>query len=264
MLELKKSTVVIDERFKKELGYLINKAKGYRTVTNYANVLRMTNPKQLDDLLRGNYTELPDRNLLRKIALNSYQGNTNYKILYQLCGYSESDPEEDRSWAKWIPEWAGIYRANLGTPEDSIQGSERPILIISNDMNVHIGKEYNLKEDSYILCNQIRVMSKRAFFYNGNPWKIGKLDNSMMQKVRNVLEFQFNFESASFDPGKAILMISSIKTLQQNISVKQSKDLLSILDEKLDEFMKYCDKHHKNYKNVMSEYEKLCSNRVYA
>jgi len=288
MLELKKPTVVINESFKKELKYLITKAKGYnRTTANFANVLKMINPKQLDDLLKGNYTELPDRNLLRKIALNSYQGNTNYKILYQLCGYSESDPEEDRSWAKWIPEWAGIYRANLGTPEDSIQGSERPILIISNDMNnkyasivigipistkhkgsdkinVHIGKEYNLKEDSYILCNQIRVMSKRAFFYNGNPWKIGTLDNSMMQKVRNVLEFQFNFESTSFDPGKAFLMIDSIKTLQQNISVKQSKDLLGILDEKFNEFMKYCDKYHKNYKNVMSEYERLCSNRVYA
>ena len=288
MLEFKKPTVVINESFKKELKYLITRAKGYnRTTANFANVLKMVNPKQLDDLLKGNYTELPDRNLLRKIALNSYQGNTNYRILYQLCGYSESDPEEDRSWAKWVPKRGEIYYGNLGIQEDSIQGFERPILIISNDMNnkyasivigipistkqkgsdkinVHIGKEYNLKESSYILCNQIRVLSKRAFFYNSNPWKIGTLDENMLQNVRNVLEYQLGFESVLFDEGYAFTLADRIKILQKNITKKQSKDLLSILDEKLDEFMKYCDKHHKNYKNVMKEYERLCSNRVYA
>jgi len=284
---LNKKPVVISELLKKELKYLITRAKGYnRTTAQFAKEIKIINAKQLDNLLKGNYVELPDRQLLRKIALHSYQNNTTYIMLYQVCGYSEFDPEEDRSWAKWIPERGGMYFGRLDGI-DSEQKNTRPILIVSNDIgnkysdillgipistkrkvsnkiNVTIGTEYGLPTVSDILCNQIRVMSKRRFYVNGIPWKIGTLDDKKMQEVRNVLEFQLGFESTFFNESDALELAKHIRILQQNISVKQSKDLLSILNEKIKELSNYCSKHNKDYSFVMSEYERLCSNRVYA
>jgi mRNA interferase MazF len=192
MLFGKKTIVTKNDDFesiRKELAKALKIALGYRTITQMAMAMRMVNASPLVDLYNGKINTLPDRKLLRKIALHS-EGRLTYKFLYEIVGYSETDPEEDRTWRTWVPKRGCVYFADLGFQEDSIQGGQRPILIIGNDignknadivlgipisskrkasnkLHVHVGKEYNFKEDSYLLCEQVRVMSKRSFFFNG-------------------------------------------------------------------------------------------------
>jgi hypothetical protein len=108
------------DRQKKELAYNIRVAIGHhRSIDEFVRLMRMADSKPIINLLKRNYNELPDRQLLRKIA-NASEGRVTFQLLYSICGYSEHDPEEDRSWAKWVPQWGSVYMCDLGIGEDSL------------------------------------------------------------------------------------------------------------------------------------------------
>ena len=269
----------ISEALKKEMKYIIFKAKGRRDVTQFAKDMKIFDPTIIENLLKGNYDELPDRRLLRKIADNS-NGMINFRILYDLCGYSEFDPEEDRSWRSWTPKKGDIVFGDLGMREDSIQGGKRPILILGNDlglkysdivfgvpisskkkgnnkMHVYISKEYKLEKNSYILCEQTRVLSKRRFFFGGTPWKICSLDEQILQEVYSILEFQLGIKPLMFNEEHVFELIFNIKSLEQNIKTKKANNLVNLFNEKLNELITYCNKHSKDYKHFLNEYDRI-------
>lgn len=274
------------ERQKKELAYAIRVAIGHRNIETFMKDMKMVNVKPIVELLNKNYKELPNRQLLRKIA-NCSEGRITFQHLYAIFGYKLSDPEEDRSWRSWIPKRGDIFYADLGIGEDSIQGGERPVLIIGNDlglkysdilfgipistknkgnnkMHVYIEKEYGLAKNSYALCEQTKVMSKRIFFYNNIPWKVCALNKNKIEEINHVLEMQLGIKQLNFNQEKAFEMIDKIKVLQRNISVKKSKDLIDICEEKISELINYCGQYYKNYDFVIKEYERLQNNSIYA
>ena len=269
----------ISEALKKEMKYIIFKAKGRRDITQFAKDMKIFDPSIIENLLKGNYDESPDRRLLRKIADNS-NGMINFRILYDLCGYSEFDPEEDRSWRSWTPKKGDIVFGDLGMGEDSIQGGKRPILILGNDlglkysdivfgvpisskkkgnnkMHVYISKEYKLEKNSYILCEQTRVLSKRRFFFGGTPWKICSLDEQILQEVYSILEFQLGIKPLMFNEEHVFELIFNIKSLEQNIKTKKANNLVNLFNEKLNELITYCNKHSKDYKHFLNEYDRI-------
>lgn len=263
---------------KEELANALRIAIGYdRGVIQFARACRMTETEMLVKLLDKNICELPDRKILRKIASAS-EGRITHTYLYDICGYSESDLEEDKSWANWKPMRGEIYYADLGVNQDREQNGVRPVLVISNDVgnmngdivvvlpitskrkfspkiHVFIGQEYGLDKDSYALSEQIRCISKRRFFYNSDPWKLSKLSNRKMQEVQNALEIELGFDSVSFDENKAFKMIEHIEILK-NINNK-TDNLIDMISNKMDEFINYCSKYYRNYKVVMDEYQRL-------
>ena len=270
---------IISEALKKEMKYIIFKAKGRRDITQFAKDMKIFDPSIIENLLKGNYDELPDRRLLRKIADNS-NGMINFRILYDLCGYSEFDPEEDRSWRSWTPKKGDIVFGDLGMREDSIQGGKRPILILGNDlglkysdivfgvpisskkkgnnkMHVYISKEYKLEKNSYILCEQTRVLSKRRFFFGGTPWKICSLDEQILQEVYSILEFQLGIKPLMFNEEHVFELIFNIKSLEQNIKTKKAINLVNLFNEKLNELINYCNRHSKDYKHFLNEYDRI-------
>ena len=279
-----KKNKIMDENLKKfdiikkQLSTELRVAIGYRNIESFMKLMKMVDHRQIANILDMKITELPDRNFLRKVAQNS-NGMVTYLRLYDICGYSEKDPEEDRTWKTWIPKKGDIVRADLGIGYDSIQGGQRPILIVGNDlglkysdilfgipvsskkkgndkMHVFIEKEYGLEKNSYALCEQTRVMSKRSFYFNGNPWKICTLDEQKLQKVYNILEFQLGIKDLNFDPSKAFEMINQMKLLKKNIKTKESKDLIKLFNEKLNEFKEYCKNYNINYEDVVNEYKR--------
>ena len=279
-----KKNKIMDENMKKfdiikeKLSNELKIASDIRNMYSNMKLMKMVDHRQITDILNMKITELPDRKLLRKIAQNS-NGMTTYLRLYDICGYSEKDPEEDKTWKTWIPRKGDIVYGDLGMGYDSIQGNQRPILIVGNDlglkysdilfgipistkkkgnnkMHVYIDKKYGLKEDpSYALCEQTRVMSKRSFFYNGSPWKIVSLDDKKLQEVYNVLEFQLGIKDLNFDSNKAFEMINQIRFLKKNIKIKESKDLIQLFNEKVKEFINYCKNYNINHEDVMKEYK---------
>jgi len=277
---------VISETLKKEMKYIIFKAKGRRDTTQFARDMKMFDPSPIENLLKGNYSELPDRRLLRKIADNS-NGMINFKMLYDLCGYSESDPEEDRSWAKWVPRWAEVYMCDLGVGEDSIQGGKRNVLIIQNNkgnqyspnvsilpissrckfnpnMHILLGKELNFERDSYCLTEMPLTVSKRRFFYNKIPYKITKLPDFKMKEIQVGLEKQFGFLPLYFDVEHAFELVKHIKNLENNIKIKKSHNLVDIMEGKLKELIEYCSKYKKNHQHYLQEYDRINSYAVQA
>ena len=279
-----KKNKIMDENLKKfdiikkQLSTELRIAIGYRNIESFMKLMKMVDHRKIANILDMKITELPDRNFLRKVAQNS-NGMVTHLRLYDICGYSEKDPEEDRTWKTWIPKKGDIVRADLGIGYDSIQGGQRPILIVGNDlglkysdilfgipvsskkkgndkMHVFIEKEYGLEKNSYALCEQTRVMSKRSFYFNGNPWKICTLDEQKLQKVYNILEFQLGIKDLNFDPSKAFEMINQMKLLKKNIKTKESKDLIKLFNEKLNEFKEYCKNYNINYEDVVNEYKR--------
>jgi len=282
----KNNTSIELNEIKRKLSEAILIAKGYRTTKKFAEEMKVYDVNKIDDLIKGKYNELPDRNLLRKIANNS-QNRINFIHFYEICGYKTSDPEEDRSWKSWIPEKGSIVSADLGFCEDSIQGGKRPVLILGNNlglkysdilfgipistknkgnekMHVPVGKEYGLEKFSYILCEQTRVMSKRRFFYDGAIWKIGTLDEEKLQQVYNILQFQLGIKDLNFDTRRAYEMITNIRILKNNIKTKESKDLIKLFNEKLNEFKEYCKNYNINYEDVVNEYKRFNNYAVQA
>jgi len=267
------------EIIKKSLAYAVKVAIGHRTVLQFTKAMNMVNEKPILDIINKKYNELPNRNLLRKIA-NASMGQITFQHLYSICGYSESDPEEDRSWAKWVPRWGEVYMCDLGVGEDSIQGGKRNVLIIQNNkanqhspnatiltisskckfnpfMHISLGKELGFELESYCLTEMPLTVSKRRFFYNKIPYKITKLPDFKMKEIQVGLEKQFGFLPLYFDEEHAFDLIKHIKLLEQNVRIKKSHNLIDILNQKMDDLKEYCSKYHKNYKILLQEYDRI-------
>jgi len=281
----KKTTIPVTvdinmERIKKELAYATKVAVGYnRTISQFIKVMNMVDEKPIVNIINQKYNELPNRDLLRKIASCS-ENRITYQHLYNIVGYSEYDPEEDRSWAKWVPRWAEVYMCDLGVGEDSIQGGKRNVLIIQNNkgnlhspnvsilpissrckfnpnMHILLGKEFNFEKDSYCLTEMPLTVSKRRFFYNKIPYKITKLPDFKMKEIQVGLEKQFGFLPLYFDEEHAFDLIKHIKLLENNIKIKKSHNLIDILNQKMDDLKEYCLKYHKNHKILLQEYDRI-------
>jgi len=270
---------IISERTRKELAYNVRVAVGHRSIEQFGKILKMIDPKPLVNLIKMNYSELPNRNLLRKIASAS-ENRVTFQNLYAICGYSERDPEEDRSWAKWVPRWAEVYMCDLGVGEDCIQGGKRNVLIIQNNkgnqhspnvsvlpisskskfnssLHILLEKELGFERDSYCLSEMPLTISKRRFFYNSVPYKITTLPNHKMKEVQYGLEKQFGFLPLYFDEEHAFSLIQHIRSLEQNLKHKKAHNLKDILQEKFNELISYCDKYKKDYKYVIQEFNRI-------
>jgi len=281
-----KNSSAILEKTKKEIAYNVRVAIGHRSIEQFAKILKMVDPKPLVDIIKMNYQELPNRNLLRKIA-NASEGRISHFYLYDLCGYSESDPEEDRSWAKWVPRWAEVYMCDLGVGEDSIQGGKRNVLIIQNNkgnqyspnvsilpissrckfnpnMHILLGKEFNFEKESYCLTEMPLTVSKRRFFYNTIPYKITTLPDHKMKEIQYGLEKQFGFLSLYFDVEHAFELVKHIKLLENNIKIKKSHNLVDIMEDKLNDLKEYCSKYKKNHQHYLQEYDRINNYAVQA
>lgn len=119
-------------------------------------------------------------------------------------------------WKEWSPKRGEIYLVDLGNGEniDSEQRGIRPAIILSNDVgnrmssivtiapistrnkkfkvHVPIGRESGLKEDSFILTEHIRTVSKRRFF-NDNPICVGKIHQEKISELENTIKFELGF-----------------------------------------------------------------------
>jgi len=269
---------------KKSLAYAVKVAIGHRTVLQFTKAMNMVNEKPILDLINQKYNELPNRNLLRKIA-NASRGQITFQHLYSICGYSESDPEEDRSWAKWVPRWAEVYMCDLGMGEDSLQGGKRNVLIIQNNkgnqyspnvsilpisskckfnpsMHILLEKELGFEMDSYCLTEMPMTVSKRRFFYNKIPYKITKLPDFKMKEIQVGLEKQYGFLPLYFDEEHAFDLIKHIKNLENNIKIKKSNNLVDIMEDKLNDLKEYCSKYKKNHQHYLQEYDRINSYAV--
>jgi len=284
--ETSKKEIAVDKKLKKELAFLVFKAKGRLDIEQFAKNMKLFDHAPIENLLKGNYSVLPDRGLLRKISDYS-EGRISYKLLYDLCGYSEFDPEEDRSWAKWVPRWAEVYMCDLGVGEDSLQGGKRNVLIIQNNkgnqyspnvsilpisskckfnpfMHILLGKELGFEMDSYALSEMPLTISKRRFFYNKIPYKITKLPDFKMKEIQVGLEKQFGFLPLYFDVEHAFELVKHIKNLENNIKIKKSHNLVDIMEGKLKELIEYCSKYKKNHQHYLQEYDRINSYAVQA
>ena len=278
--------IVVDKKLKKELAFLVFKAKGRLDIEQFAKNMKLFDHVPIENLLKGNYSVLPDRGLLRKISDYS-EGRISYKLLYDLCGYSEYDPEEDRSWAKWVPRWAEVYMCDLGVGEDSLQGGKRNVLIIQNNkgnqyspnvsilpisskckfnpfMHILLEKELGFEMDSYALSEMPLTISKRRFFYNKIPYKITKLPDFKMKEIQVGLEKQFGFLPLYFDVEHAFELVRHIKNLENNIKIKKSHNLVDIMEGKLKELIEYCSKYKKNHQHYLQEYDRINNYAVQA
>lgn len=105
-----------------------------------------------------------------------------------------------------------LYYANLDPVQGSEQGGTRPVLIIQNDIgnrfstttivcmitkktpknilptHVKLGREFGLKQDSYVLCEQIRTIDKnRILDFIGeidSEEKQLELDQALMKSLQ--------------------------------------------------------------------------------
>jgi len=284
--ETSKKEIAVDKKLKKELAFLVFKAKGRLDIEQFAKNMKLFDHAPIENLLKGNYSVLPDRGLLRKISDYS-EGRISYKLLYDLCGYSEYDPEEDRSWAKWVPRWAEVYMCDLGVGEDSLQGGKRNVLIIQNNkgnqyspnvsilpisskckfnpfMHILLEKELGFEMDSYALSEMPLTISKRRFFYNKIPYKITKLPDFKMKEIQVGLEKQFGFLPLYFDVEHAFELVKHIKNLENNIKIKKSHNLVDIMEGKLKELIEYCSKYKKNHQHYLQEYDRINNYAVQA
>jgi mRNA interferase MazF len=279
-----KSMIDVKEmnRIKKELSFITTKAIGYNSIGEFAQKCKVFDSKMIANLMSGNFNELPDRKLLRKIANNS-EGRITHRMLYDICGYKETDPEEDKSWREWVPKRGEIVMCDFGYNLDCEQSGIRPALVIQNDVgnrysptvvviplssksknmsnkiHIKVSKEYGLERDSYILTEQIKVVSKRGFFYNSVPWVITKLPEEKMKDVQTALEFELGFEPLMFNEKQVYKMIEHIKVLKKNIKIKKSIDLVDIFNDKADELIAYCAKHSKDHNQVIKNYNGMTS-----
>lgn len=260
-----------------KLSDAVQIAIGHRTISQFCYECKMPDTKLLVDLINKKNNTLPPREILRKIASAS-EGRITHTYLYELCGYSELDKEEDRSYATFYPKRGEIYYADLGYNQDAEQNGIRPVIVVQNNKGnensptvvvipitsrvkrfgrTHVLLQGVLKEDSYALTEQIRVISKRRLFYNGFPWRVATLFESKMKEIQYALEVELGFIPLMFNEQKAFELIQHIKKLQNNIKVKNSKELVDVLNDKIIEFKNYCLKYNRNYKEVISEYNRL-------
>ena len=120
------------------------------------------------------------------------------------------------NWEAWSPKRGEIYLVDLGEGMDCEQRGLRPFVILSNDVgntmasiltgasittrkkglpkiHVSVGRESGLKNDSFILCEHIRTISKRRFFSRGNPVFVGSLPKNKVIELESAIKFELGF-----------------------------------------------------------------------
>ncbi len=281
---LKQSEVInspgITENMKDRLANVVKEAIGNRSVSMFAKDCRMVEVDLIINILNKKIKVLPEREVLRTIERAS-QGRVTYSLLCDICGYTKFDPNEDRSWANFFPDRGSIYNVDLGfNNQDSEQNGVRPCLIISNNKgnekgsiitiaplttkekrpmptHVKLTTKDGMRQDSLICLEQIRTVTKRRLFYNRVPIKILDLSEEKIFEVNTAIEKQLGLINVLFNEDIAFELIEQIEILKKNIKVKQSRDLIELLDEKISEFATYCKKYQRNIQLVMNEYERL-------
>ncbi len=263
----------------KRLAYELETALIGTTVSMFAKRCNLLSTQPLEDILNLKSNAKPSRELLRLIASNS-NGNVTYRRLYEICDYSEFDEEEDKRWLDFKPKRGQIYYIDLGFSIDSEQSGVRPCLILQNDVgnersttlvvlpistrlkkfgktHVKLTRNDGLREECYILAEQIRTISKRRVYYSGSANLITTLSEEKMEEVKTAVEFELGLEDLSFSEEKAYILANAVRTLKRNIKVKQSRDLIDIYHEKLDAFKSYCKKFNKDPEIVYSNLKTL-------
>lgn len=262
-----------------QLSYAIDLAMGTNSISQFASKCNMPDDKLITDMFYGRLKILPARETLRIIANNS-EGRVTYIHLYDICGYSEKDSEEDNRWMTFMPKRGEIYYVDLGWNMDAEQGGIRPFLNLQNDRgnkysstivgcpitskfkkimptHVKLSEFEGMEKPSIILCEQIQRISKRRLFYNRVPFKICDVPDYRMAEVKYALEFELGFKDLDYDDEIAFNKIRDIKVLEYNMKNKQAKDLIGIWRDKWEELKEYCDSHKVDYNVVMTEYEYL-------
>lgn len=267
------------ELINERLAYELETALFGKTIEQFAKYCNLITKEPLTDILDLKLSMKPSRDLLRRIANNS-DGNVTYKRLYEICGYSEFDSEEDKKWLDYQPKRGDLVYLDLGFNWDSEQSGIRPCLIYQNNRgnkysstiviipltsklrtfgktHVILTQEDGLKSESFLLAEQIRVVSKRRVYFNGRVNKITTLSEEKMNEVKIAVDFELGHEDLDFNEDKANTLISQVKALRYNIEHKKSRDLIEIYKEKKQEFKDYCAKHDKDYKEVIRAYNNL-------
>jgi mRNA interferase MazF len=268
----------IKASIKEELANALRIAIGHRSVLQFVRDCRMTDPSIVSNILKKQISVLPEREFLRVIERAS-QGRVTYSYLCQICEYTKYDPNEDRTWASYYPERGCIYMVDFGFNNmDSEQEGIRPALIISNNMgnkhsslisvapltsknkkplptHVNLTRNDGMQRDSIICLEQTKTITKRKLFYNGTPIKVLKLSDEKIWEVNIAIEKQFGIIDLLFNQDHALELVEQINTLK-NIKVKQqSRSLVGILNDKINELIDYCKIYNKSVYDVCAEYE---------
>jgi mRNA interferase MazF len=268
----------IEVSIKEELANALRIAIGHRSILQFVKDCRMTDASIVSNILKKQISVLPEREFLRVIERAS-QGRVTYSYLCQICDYAKYDPDEDRTWANYYPERGCIYMVDFGMNNmDSEQDGIRPALIISNNMgnkhssiisvapltsknkkplSVHVDLTRNegLQRDSIICLEQTKVISKRRLFFNGTPIKVLKLSDEKIWEVNIAIEKQFGIIDLMFNQDHAFELVEQIETLRNTKKINQSRSLVGILNDKINELIDYCKTYNKSVYDVMSDYE---------
>ncbi len=279
--ELSKELEIINKR----LAYELDIALQGTTVDLFAKQCNLLNAQPLYDILNLKLNEKPSRDLLRLIDSNS-KGNVTYKRLYEICGYSEFDEDEDKRWLDFKPKRGEIYYIDLGYHNiDSEQCGIRPCLIIQNDTgnmfspnlvvipltsrlkrfgktHVKLTKEDGLRETSYVICEQLKSISKRRVYYSGATNRITKLSEEKMREVETAIEFELGLEDLNFNEETAYALVEYMRYLKHDINKKQSKYLIGVYNKIKNELEVYCNKFKLDYRSIIENYKNL--DRQYA
>ena len=130
--------------------------------------------------------------------------------------------KDEVDWRSWCPERGSIYLIKLDDSIDSEMRGLRPFAILSNNIgnsvssiltgcsitsrdkalpriHVKVGKNEGLKMDnSFILTEHIRSVSKRRFFIDNNyPMKVGELSDQKLKMVEEAIMFELGFGSGN-------------------------------------------------------------------
>jgi hypothetical protein len=81
------------------------------------------------------------------------------------------------------------------------------------------------------------------------------LSDEKIFDVNTAIEIQFGIADALYNSNHAYELAEQIKILERNIKVKQSRDLFSVLDDKINELTTYCKKYRRNHELVIKQYE---------
>lgn len=261
---------------RRELATAFKLAKGYRNVSQFTRDCGMVDAGYIADILDEKISVLPDRRIFRNIEKASERRIT-YSHLCQICGYPEYDVND--TWASFTPERGSIYMVDLGfTNLDCEQNGIRPCLIISNNTgnekssiltiavvtskvkrklpcHVSITTDEGIRRDSIICLEQMRTITKRRLFYSKAPIKVLDLSEEKVFEVNTAIEKQLGLIDVMFNDNVAFELVEKIKILENNIKVKQSRDLIGVLNDTYIGLKNYCKKHRMNHELVIKRYE---------
>lgn len=255
------------------LAKLIIKAKGNNTTYQFAQIC-LINYNYLDKLVKGQITEFPTRNELRRISDNS-QGRVSYEQLLNVCNYSDNSNKEIFNVKQWEIYWVDFGNNNVGSEQNGV----RPAVIIQNNIGnkysptviaatitsqinkaklpTHVEikvEECGLEKDSVILIEQNRTIDKIRLisFIGVCPEHIIKKLNKAICIEFGIVE-QFNYEIA-YEYIEQIVCSKKIEKQFGKIS-----EIIKIKNSLIKIFKGYCQQFNKDYNEV---YKKYSENRT--